>query len=105
MKPSGFILKRNGLEDYFRNSCFIHFFDLPENNNACFKRRFIFQKSEKKDEVLINYCGIPLFFGTREFAIVSMLKRHLLSKPNAEFIVKKNHGEKKRSKRKNKTVN
>ncbi|KAH0780871.1 hypothetical protein KY290_000469 [Solanum tuberosum] len=76
-------LKQNGLEDFFRNSCFGHFLDLPENNNARFqmtmvyellKRRFIFQNPEKNDEVLINYCGIPLFFGRREFAIVSGLK-------------------------------
>ncbi|KAH0731321.1 hypothetical protein KY290_002346 [Solanum tuberosum] len=52
-------LKQNGLEDFFRNSCFGHFLDLPENNNARFqmamvyellKRRFIFQNPEKKDE-------------------------------------------------------
>ncbi|KAH0729584.1 hypothetical protein KY289_000772 [Solanum tuberosum] len=58
-------LKQNGLEDFFRNSCFGHFLDLPENNNARFqmtmvyellKTRFIFQNPEKKDEVLINYC-------------------------------------------------
>ncbi|KAG5590544.1 hypothetical protein H5410_041058 [Solanum commersonii] len=50
------------------------------------KRRFIFQNPEKKDEVLINYCGMPLFFGRREFAIVSGLKCHLPSKPIPEFI-------------------
>ncbi|KAK4733462.1 hypothetical protein R3W88_007723 [Solanum pinnatisectum] len=91
-------LKQNGLEDFFRNSCFGHFLDLPENNNALFqmtmvyellKRRFIFQNPEKKDEVLINYCGMPLFFGRREFAIVSGLKCHPPSEPVPEFIVKK----------------
>jgi len=91
-------LKQNGLEDFFRNSCFGHFLDLPENNNARFqmtmvyellKRRFIFQNPEKKDEVLINYCGMPLFFGRREFAIVSGLKCHPPSEPVPEFIVKK----------------
>ncbi|KAG5630879.1 hypothetical protein H5410_002596 [Solanum commersonii] len=53
-------LKKNGLEDFFRNSCFGHFLDLLENNNARFqmtmvyellKRKFIFQNLEKKDEV------------------------------------------------------
>ncbi|KAK4721756.1 hypothetical protein R3W88_011989 [Solanum pinnatisectum] len=76
-------LKQNGLEDFFRNSCFGHFLDLPENNNARFqmtmvyehlKRRFIFQNPKKKDEVLINYCGMPLFFGRREFAIFRELQ-------------------------------
>ncbi|KAG5630109.1 hypothetical protein H5410_001826 [Solanum commersonii] len=75
-------LKQNGLEDFFRNSCFGHFLDLLENNNARFqmtmvyellKTRFIFQNPKKKDE----------------FAIVSGLKCHPPSKPVPEFIVKK----------------
>ncbi|KAH0709693.1 hypothetical protein KY284_011120 [Solanum tuberosum] len=91
-------LKQNGLEDFFRNSCFGHFLDLPENNNARFqltmvyellKRRFIFQNPEKNDEVLINYCGMPLLFGKREFVIVSGLKCHPPSEPVPEFIVNK----------------
>ncbi|KAH0658789.1 hypothetical protein KY285_029228 [Solanum tuberosum] len=69
-----------------------------ENNNARFqmtmvyellKRRFIFQNPEKNDEVLINYCGMPLFFGRREFVIVSGLKCYHPSEPVPEFIVKK----------------
>ncbi|KAH0716738.1 hypothetical protein KY290_013004 [Solanum tuberosum] len=91
-------LKKNGLEDFLWNSCFGHFLDLPENNNARFqmtmvyellKRRFIFQNPEKNDEVLINYCGMPLFFGRREFAIVLGLKCHPPSELVLEFIVKK----------------
>ncbi|KAG5591388.1 hypothetical protein H5410_041902 [Solanum commersonii] len=91
-------LKQNGLEDFFRNSYFGHFLDLSENNNARFqmtmvyellKRRFIFQNPEKKDKVLINYCDMPLFFGRREFNIVSGLKRHPPFEPVPEFIVKK----------------
>ncbi|KAH0652859.1 hypothetical protein KY289_030537 [Solanum tuberosum] len=91
-------LKQNGLEDFFWNSCFGHFLDLPENNNAHFqmtmvyellKRRFIFQNPEKNDEVLINYCAMPLFFGRIEFAIVSGLKCHPPSELVPEFIVKK----------------
>ncbi|KAG5627696.1 hypothetical protein H5410_012914 [Solanum commersonii] len=53
------------------------------------KRRFIFQNPEKNDEVLINYCGMPFFFGRREFAIVSGLKCHPPSEQVPEFIVKK----------------
>ncbi|KAG5596091.1 hypothetical protein H5410_037323 [Solanum commersonii] len=91
------MLKQKGLEDFFRKHCFGHFLDLPEKNNAHFqmtmvyellKRRFIFQNLEKKDEVLINYCGMSLFFGRREFAIVSV-KCHPPSEPILEFIVKK----------------
>ncbi|KAH0725358.1 hypothetical protein KY284_001223 [Solanum tuberosum] len=68
------------------------------NNNARFqmtmvyellKRRFIFHNPEKKDEVFINYCGMPLFFGRREFAIVSGLKCHPPSELVPKFIVKK----------------
>ncbi|KAG5631270.1 hypothetical protein H5410_002987 [Solanum commersonii] len=92
------MLKQIGLEDFFRNSCFGHFLDLPEKNNARFQmtmvykllnRRFISQNPENKDEVLINYCGIPLFFGKRGFAIVSGLKCHPPSESIPEFIVKK----------------
>ncbi|KAK4722558.1 hypothetical protein R3W88_012791 [Solanum pinnatisectum] len=90
-------LKQNDLEYFLRNSCFGHFLDLPENNNAHFqmtmvyellKRMFIFQNLEKKDEVLINYCRMPFFFGKREFVIVSGLKCHPPSEPVPEFIVK-----------------
>ncbi|KAG5631475.1 hypothetical protein H5410_003192 [Solanum commersonii] len=92
------MLKQISLEDFFRNSYFGHFLDLPKKNNARFqmtmvyellKRRFIFQNPENKDEVLINYCGISLFFGRREFAIVSGLKCHPPSEPIPKFIVKK----------------
>ncbi|KAG5615591.1 hypothetical protein H5410_015415 [Solanum commersonii] len=77
------MLKQKALEDFFRNSCFGHFLDLPKKNYARFqmimvyellKRRFIFQNPEKKDDALINYCDMPLFFDRREFAIVSGLK-------------------------------
>ncbi|KAG5571779.1 hypothetical protein H5410_061545, partial [Solanum commersonii] len=40
------------------------------------KRRFIFENNEKKDGVFINYCGMPLFFGKREFSIITGLKCH-----------------------------
>ncbi|KAH0653126.1 hypothetical protein KY290_031413 [Solanum tuberosum] len=82
-------------DSIMRKSCFGHFLDLPEKNNARFqmtmvyellKRRFIFQNPEKKDDVLINYCGMSLFFGRREFAIVSGLKCHPPSEPIPEFI-------------------
>ena len=53
------------------------------------KRRFIFQNPKKKEDILINYCGMPVFFGTREFYIVLGLKCHPPSKPVPEYIVKK----------------
>ncbi|KAH0730346.1 hypothetical protein KY289_001534 [Solanum tuberosum] len=36
------------------------------------------ENPEKNDEILINYCGMPLFFSRREFAIVSGLNAILL---------------------------
>ncbi|KAG5576862.1 hypothetical protein H5410_056996 [Solanum commersonii] len=45
------------------------------------KRRFIFEHHENKDEVLNNYCGMPLFFNKREFVIITRLKCHSPSKP------------------------
>ncbi|KAG5621031.1 hypothetical protein H5410_006249 [Solanum commersonii] len=84
-------LKQNGLEDFFRNSCFGHFLDLPKNNNARFQMTV---NPEKNDEVLINYYGMPLFFGRRDLAIVSGLKCHPPSKLVPEFIdTPRNHNE------------
>ena len=71
------------MEDFFRNSCFGNFLDLPIDPHPRFqmnivyellKRRFIFENPNKKNEILINYCGMPIFFGIREFVIVTGLK-------------------------------
>ncbi|KAH0672512.1 hypothetical protein KY284_023599 [Solanum tuberosum] len=53
------------------------------------KRRFIFYNNEKKDEVLINYCGMPLCFSKKEFAIVTGLKCHSPSESIHVFTAKK----------------
>ena len=39
-----------------------------------FKRRFMYENKYKMDEVWINYCGMPVCFGWKEFAIVTGLK-------------------------------
>ena len=57
------------------------------------KRWFIFENFNKKDEIVINYCGMPVFFGIREFAIVTWLKCYPPLVPIPEYIVKKNHEE------------
>ncbi|PHU20276.1 hypothetical protein BC332_11427 [Capsicum chinense] len=66
-----------------KDSCFGNYLDLPEDNNAHFqmkmvyellKRRFIYENKDKMDEVWINYCGMPVCFGWKEFAIVTGLK-------------------------------
>ncbi|PHU25700.1 hypothetical protein BC332_04032 [Capsicum chinense] len=57
--------------------------DLTEGNNGRFKikmvyellkHRFMYENKDKMDEVWINYCGIPVCFGWKEFAIVTGLK-------------------------------
>ncbi|PHT31966.1 hypothetical protein CQW23_28303 [Capsicum baccatum] len=66
-----------------RESCFGKYLDLPEDNNARFqmkmvydllKPRFMYENKDKMDEVWINYCGMPVYFGWEEFAIVTRLK-------------------------------
>ncbi|KAF3651949.1 putative glycerol-3-phosphate 2-O-acyltransferase 6-like [Capsicum annuum] len=77
------ILQEQKLDAHFRDSCFEKYLDLPEDNNACFqikivyellKRRFMHENKDKMDEVRINYCGMPVCFGWKEFAIVTGLK-------------------------------
>ncbi|PHU26382.1 hypothetical protein BC332_04714 [Capsicum chinense] len=90
------ILLEQKLDAYFRDSCFGKYLDLPEDNNARFqmkmvyellKRRFMYENKDKidevwinyygkdkMDEVWINYCGMPVCFGWKEFDIVTGLK-------------------------------
>ncbi|PHT36006.1 hypothetical protein CQW23_23706 [Capsicum baccatum] len=77
------ILREQKLDAYFRKSCFGQYLDLPEDNNARFqmkivcdllKHRFMYENKDKMDEVRINYCGMPVCFGWREFSIVTVLK-------------------------------
>ncbi|KAM3396178.1 hypothetical protein P3S68_005184 [Capsicum galapagoense] len=71
------------MDSYFRESCFGQYPDLSEDNNACFqmkmvydllKRRFMYENKDNMDEVWINYCGMPVCFGWKEFSIVTRLK-------------------------------
>ncbi|KAF3631111.1 hypothetical protein FXO37_28157 [Capsicum annuum] len=77
------ILREQKLDSYFRESCFRKYLDLPEDNNARFqmkmvydllKRRFMYETKDKMDEMWINYCGIPVCFSWEEFTIVTGLK-------------------------------
>ncbi|KAH0781298.1 hypothetical protein KY290_000896 [Solanum tuberosum] len=38
-------------------------------------------KNKKMDEIWINYCGMPVCFGMKEFAIVTGLRCHPPSEP------------------------
>ncbi|PHU00645.1 hypothetical protein BC332_30432 [Capsicum chinense] len=77
------ILREQKLVAYFRDSYFGKYLDLSEDNNARFqmkmvyellKRRFMYENKDNMDEVWINYCGMPICFGWKEFAIVTGLK-------------------------------
>ncbi|PHU10081.1 hypothetical protein BC332_21941 [Capsicum chinense] len=59
------------------------YLDLSEDKDARFqmkmvyellKRRFMYENKDKMDEVWINYCGMPVCFGWKEFVIVTGLK-------------------------------
>ncbi|PHU20315.1 hypothetical protein BC332_11466 [Capsicum chinense] len=77
------ILREQKLDAYFRDICFRKYLDLPEDNNAHFqmkmvyellKCRFMYENKDKMDEVWINYCGMTVCFGWKVFAIVTGLK-------------------------------
>ncbi|PHU04810.1 hypothetical protein BC332_25632 [Capsicum chinense] len=77
------ILREQKMDSYFRESCFGQYLNFLEDNNTRFqmkmvyyllKRRFMYEKQDKMDEVWINYCGIPVCFGWKEFSIVTGLK-------------------------------
>ncbi|PHU14651.1 hypothetical protein BC332_15856 [Capsicum chinense] len=77
------ILREQKLNSYFRKSYIGQYLDLPEDNYARFqmkmaynflKRRFMYENKDKMNEVWINYCGMPVCFGWKEFAIVTGLK-------------------------------
>ncbi|PHU12592.1 hypothetical protein BC332_19522 [Capsicum chinense] len=102
------ILREQKLDAYFRDSCFGKYLDLPEDNNARFqmkmvyellKRRFMYENKDKMDEVWINYCDMPIYFGWKEFAIVTGLKCYppslvipILTPKKAPRIPKKGKG-------------
>ncbi|PHU00183.1 hypothetical protein BC332_29970 [Capsicum chinense] len=72
------------MDDFMvKDSCFGKYLDLPKDNNARFqikmlykllKSRFMYENKDKMDEVWINYYGMPVCFGWKEFAIVTGLK-------------------------------
>ncbi|PHU06530.1 hypothetical protein BC332_23019 [Capsicum chinense] len=66
-----------------KDSYFGKYLNLSEDKNARFqmkivyellKRRFMYENKDNMDEVWINYCGMPVCFGWKEFAIVTGLK-------------------------------
>ncbi|PHU05223.1 hypothetical protein BC332_26045 [Capsicum chinense] len=66
-----------------KKSCFGQYIDLPEDNNARFqmkmvydllKHKLMYENKDKMDELWINYYDIPVYFGWKEFSIVTELK-------------------------------
>ncbi|KAG5591305.1 hypothetical protein H5410_041819 [Solanum commersonii] len=110
------ILMNEKLEDFFKFSCFGYFLDLLEANNAHFqmsmvydllKRRIKYKgddsytledKNKKMDEIWINYCGMSICFGMKEFAIVTRLRCHPPSEPLPKVARLRKSREKKISK-------
>ncbi|PHU24974.1 hypothetical protein BC332_03306 [Capsicum chinense] len=102
------IPREQKLNAYFRDNCFGKYLDLPEDNNArfqikmvyeLFKRRFMYENKDKMHEVWINYCGMPICFGWKEFVIVIGLKCYppsqvipILTLKKAPCIPKKDKG-------------
>ncbi|PHT76320.1 hypothetical protein T459_19842 [Capsicum annuum] len=77
------ILREQKLDSYFRESFFGQYLDFSEDNNAHFqmkmvydllKHRFIYENKDKMDEAWINYCGMPVYFDWKVFAIVTRIK-------------------------------
>ncbi|PHT30598.1 hypothetical protein CQW23_29819 [Capsicum baccatum] len=66
-----------------KERCFGQYLDLSKDNNARFqmkmvydllKSRFMYENKDKMDKVWINYCGMPVCVGWKEFSIVTGLK-------------------------------
>ncbi|KAF3669519.1 hypothetical protein FXO37_09006 [Capsicum annuum] len=92
------ILREQKLDAYFKDSCFGKYLELSEDNNARFqikiiyellKRRFMYENKDKIDGVEINYCGMPVRFGWKEFVIVTGLKYYPPSQVIPILIQKK----------------
>ncbi|KAF3655414.1 hypothetical protein FXO38_14696 [Capsicum annuum] len=80
-------MKNENIDGLSNKSCFAYFLKLPKDCNLHFsmsmvygllKRRIKYagddkyqKEGEKKmDEIWINYCGMPIYFRLKEFAIV-----------------------------------
>ncbi|XP_059283093.1 uncharacterized protein LOC132036731 isoform X2 [Lycium ferocissimum] len=89
------ILQEEDLEDFFRATCFGMYLDLPEDNNVRFQRTIVYGLLKrriicsKNDEIWINYCGMPVCFGIKEFAIITGLRCHAPSRPLPTVTLKK----------------
>ncbi|KAM3325273.1 hypothetical protein P3S67_000398 [Capsicum chacoense] len=85
------IMKKENIDELFKKSCFAHFLELSGPRPLRFpmiivygllKHRITYAGDDgglkkgrnKMDEVSINYCGMPICFGLKEFVIVTGLR-------------------------------
>ncbi|KAM3381021.1 hypothetical protein P3S68_006594 [Capsicum galapagoense] len=99
------IMKKENIDKLFKKSCFAHFLELSGPHPLCFpmimvygllKHRIMYagdyggpkEGENKMDKVWINYCGMPICFGLKEFAIVTGLR---CNRPEEPAIKKTPH--------------
>ncbi|KAF3648042.1 hypothetical protein FXO38_18370 [Capsicum annuum] len=91
-------MKNENVDGLFKKSCFGRFFEILEGPLAHFHMRMVYgllkhkikyvrddkdsnERGKKMDEILINYCDMPICFGLQEFAIMTGLRCHRLEEP------------------------
>ncbi|KAM3285217.1 hypothetical protein P3S67_024016 [Capsicum chacoense] len=84
-------MKNENIDELFKKSCFAYFLELFEDRTLHFSMSMVYgllkckikymgddkdskEHRRKMDEVWINYCGMPVCFGLKEFAIVTGLR-------------------------------
>ncbi|MCE3049784.1 hypothetical protein HAX54_045777 [Datura stramonium] len=91
------LLRENNLVKFFKSSCFGKFLDLPDDTTPRFQMTMVYSLlrrkivCDKKDEIWINYCGTPICFGMKEFAVMAGLNCH--SPPRVGGAKSANKGE------------
>ncbi|KAM3249321.1 hypothetical protein P3L10_011090 [Capsicum annuum] len=85
------IMKNENIDELFKRSYFAYFFKFPEDRTLCFQMSMVYgllkrrvkyvgddkdpkEVQKKMDEIWINYSGMPVCLGLKEFAIVMGLR-------------------------------
>ncbi|KAM3341590.1 hypothetical protein P3S68_026556 [Capsicum galapagoense] len=92
------IMKKKNIDGLFKKSCFAHFLELSGPHPLHFPIIMVYgllkhrimnagddegpkEGKNKMDEIWINYCGMPVCFGLKEFAITTGLRCDHLEEP------------------------
>ncbi|MCE3049331.1 hypothetical protein HAX54_044610, partial [Datura stramonium] len=76
------ILRENDLVKFFKRNCFGKFLDLPDDTTPRFQMTMVYSLlrckiiCDKKYEIWINYCGMLVCFGMKEFVVMTGLNCH-----------------------------